>query len=553
MGNGFAVLLKKEQRAVCERNNQRIEREGLENKTMNTKHFLIKKGETLLDAMRREGEYVPAYCGGSGICGKCRVQFIGPAPEPTEAEKHFFSEEELMAGWRLACMTKTEGSADIVLPEEAAESTMEAETGFSLDGGEDARPGQGNLATCQEQIVGAESDTQNHDAAGQAAHAVPRFVVAVDIGTTTLAASLVDTGAQEVLRTVTSVNHQRAFGADVISRMEASNQGKGEQLRQCIQRDIHELLTQLSVSKDTPLVIAGNTTMGHLLQGYSCETLGVAPYTPVDLSLHQTENMTLLPGISTFVGADIVSGVIACGMDQSDAVNLLVDLGTNGEMILGNRQRMIATSTAAGPAFEGGNISCGVAGIAGAISAVDIIDGQVRTLTIGNEPPVGLCGTGVLETVYELLKEEIIDEVGNPSDAFLEQGFALAPEVTFTIGDVREVQLAKAAIRAGIEVMLAEYGITYADVAHVYLAGGFGQKVNIQKAVGIGLLPEELSGKVIAVGNSSLAGAVLYAKNPTLGERFRTVAETTGEIALAENRLFNDLYVEHMFFPEING
>lgn len=194
---------------------------------MNTKHFLIKKGETLLDAMRREGEYVPAYCGGSGICGKCRVQFISPAPEPTEAEKHFFSEEELMAGWRLACMTKTEGSADIALPEEAAESTMEAETGFSLDGGEDARPGQGNLATCQEQIVGAESDTQNYDAAGQAAHAVPRFVVAVDIGTTTLAASLVDTGAQEVLRTVTSVNHQRAFGADVISRMEASNQGKG--------------------------------------------------------------------------------------------------------------------------------------------------------------------------------------------------------------------------------------------------------------------------------------------------------------------------------------
>ena len=525
---------------------------------MNTKHFLIKKGETLLDAMRREGEYVPAYCGGSGICGKCRVQFISPAPEPTEAEKHFFRKEELMAGWRLACMTKTEGPADIALPEEAAESTMEAETGFSLDGGQDARPGtrsagQENTSMEQHRASCAKAETQTHVGTGGQSLSLPRLVVAVDIGTTTLAASLVDTGAQEVLRTVTSVNHQRAFGADVISRMEASNQGKGEQLRQCIQRDIHELLTQLSVSKDTPLVIAGNTTMGHLLQGYSCETLGVAPYTPVDLSLHQTENMTLLPGISTFVGADIVSGVIACGMDQSDAVNLLVDLGTNGEMVLGNRQRMIATSTAAGPAFEGGNIRCGVAGIAGAISAVDIIDGQVRTLTIGNEPPVGLCGTGVLETVYELLKEEIIDEVGNPSDAFLEQGFALAPEVTFTIGDVREVQLAKAAIRAGIEVMLAEYGITYADVAHVYLAGGFGQKVNIQKAVGIGLLPEELSGKVIAVGNSSLAGAVLYAKNPTLGERFRAVAETTGEIALAENRLFNDLYVEHMFFPEING
>ena len=335
--------------------------------------------------------------------------------------------------------------------------------------------------------------------------------------------------------------------------MEASNRGQGEQLRQCILEDLRTLLTQLSVPEDTPLIIAGNTTMEHLLQGYSCETLGVAPYTPVDISLHQEGNKTILPGISTFVGADIVSGVIACGMDQTDAVNLLVDLGTNGEMVLGSRQKMIATSTAAGPAFEGGNISCGVAGIAGAISTVDIIDGQTKIGTIGGQPPIGLCGTGVLETAYELLKEGIIDETGSPDDAFFENGFALAPSVTFTIKDVREIQLAKAAIRAGIEVMLAEYGIVYEDVAHVYLAGGFGQKVNIHKAVGIGLLPEELSDKVLAVGNSSLAGAVLYAKNPTLGERFRAVAETTGEIALAENRLFNDLYVEHMFFPEING
>ena len=517
---------------------------------MNTKHFMIHKGETLLDAMRRAGEYVPAYCGGNGTCGKCRVRFISPAPEATEAEKHFFSEEELMDGWRLACMTETEGAADIVLPEEAAERTMEAETGFCLGGGQDARAGQGNLATCQKQIVGAESDTQNHDAAG---HAVPCLAVAIDIGTTTLAASLVDTEAQEVLRTVTSVNHQRVYGADVISRMGYSNQGRGEHLRQCIRKDIQALLTQLAVPEDTPLVIAGNTTMGHLLQGYSCETLGVAPYTPVDISLHRMGNMTLLPGISTFVGADIVSGVIACGMDLSDEISLLVDLGTNGEMVLGNRQRMIATSTAAGPAFEGGNIRCGVAGIAGAISTVDITGGQAKIQTIDNQPPVGLCGTGVLEITFELLKEGMIDETGSPDDAFFEHGFALAPNVTFTIGDVREVQLAKAAIRAGMEVMLAEYGIACEDVAHVYLAGGFGQKVNIQKAIGIGILPEEFADKVIAVGNSSLAGAVLYAKNPTLAGRFRAVAGATGEVALAENGRFNDLYLEYMFFPEING
>lgn len=541
-------------------------------------HIHIEQKQNVLHALQEAGEYVAAYCGGNGTCGKCRVRFIHSAPAPTEAESQFFTEEELAKGWRLACMTETEGPVTIELPEEAGENTMEAETRFYLEEGHRTHPesdGASNVPAAEvsdgtsnapaaevldgvsnapaAEVSGSVSEPERKAGKGARSSAVPSAAVAVDIGTTTLAASLIDTKAQNVVRTVTSANHQRAYGADVISRMEASNRGQGEQLRQCILEDLRTLLTQLSVPEDTPLIIAGNTTMEHLLQGYSCETLGVAPYTPVDISLHQEGNKTILPGISTFVGADIVSGVIACGMDQTDAVNLLVDLGTNGEMVLGSRQKMIATSTAAGPAFEGGNISCGVAGIAGAISTVDIIDGQTKIGTIGGQPPIGLCGTGVLETAYELLKEGIIDETGSPDDAFFENGFALAPSVTFTIKDVREIQLAKAAIRAGIEVMLAEYGIVYEDVAHVYLAGGFGQKVNIHKAVGIGLLPEELSDKVLAVGNSSLAGAVLYAKNPALAERFQAVATSTREIALAENRLFNDLYVEHMFFPEING
>jgi len=258
----------------------------------------------------------------------------------------------------------------------------------------------------------------------------------------------------------------------------------------------------------------------------------------------------MMPGISTFVGADIVSGMIAVDMDQSDEVCLLVDLGTNGEMVIGSREKMVSASTAAGPAFEGGNISCGVAGIPGAISSVSIEDGEPTVGTIGDRPAIGLCGTGVLETVYELLKDELIDETGLMDDDYFDDGFPLAEGVVFTNKDVREVQLAKSAIRAGIEVLLQEYGVGYDGVARVYIAGGFGEKINQEKAIGIGLLPEEFDGKIIPIGNSSLAGAVMLAKDPSLGERFARVAAAAGETALAENPKFNDLYMDHMFFPE---
>ena len=358
------------------------------------------------------------------------------------------------------------------------------------------------------------------------------------------------TATGQVTKTVTSVNHQRTFGADVLSRIKASVEGKGEQLRQCIREDIRSLMDGLGVSPDTPLVISGNTTMEHLLLGYSCRTLGVAPYTPVDLSLHPSGNMTILPGVSAFVGADVVSGIIACGMDENRDINLLVDLGTNGEMVLGNCDKMLASSTAAGPALEGGNISCGIAGIAGAVSSVNIICGRPHIKTIGGGAPAGLCGSGVIEIMYELLKEGFIGADGRPEENFLKNGYEIAPSVTFTIGDVREVQLAKAAIRAGIEVLLREYGTGYEEISHVYLAGGFGQKVNIRKAAGIGLLPEALVPKVRAVGNSSLAGAVLFAGNPSLAGRFQTVAESVKEIVLAQNPLFQEQYLAQMVFPQ---
>ena len=260
--------------------------------------------------------------------------------------------------------------------------------------------------------------------------------------------------------------------------------------------------------------------------------------------------MTILPGISTFVGADIVSGIVACGMDESEEICILVDLGTNGEMAIGNRDRILSASTAAGPAFEGGNISCGIPGIPGAVCSVEIEDGKAKVQTIGGSPASGICGTGVLEVVYELLKEELIDETGLLDDDYFDDGFPVAEGVVFTGKDVREVQLAKSAVRAGMEVLIEAYGTDYDHIGKLYLAGGFGQKIDLEKAVGIGLLPEELLDRMYPVGNSSLAGAVMAARDPAILERMAETALRSEETALAESPLFSDLYMDHMFFPE---
>ena len=483
---------------------------------------------TLLQLLQAQGVFLSAACGGRGTCGKCKVRFAEGAPEPSGPDLARLSADEIRSGWRLACRTYITKPCVIELDPQAEEA-IAVGTAFRR--------------TAETAGSGTVPET-----------AVP--VLAVDIGTTTLAAALICPGAQPPYPVATSVNHQRSFGSDVISRIDASNKGNREALQALILQDLEALGAQLGIPEQDifdpekiRLIISGNSTMQHLLQGLSCESLGVAPYTPVDISLHPWRNMTLLPGISTFVGADIVSGVIACDMDRKDDICLLIDLGTNGEMVLGNRSRMLCASTAAGPAFEGGNISCGTAGIPGAICAAEI--GAADPIrTIGDLPPVGICGSGVLEVTYELLRCGLIDETGLLDDDYFDEGYPLGEGLFFTAKDVREVQLAKSAIASGIQVLLHEYGIGSDDVSRVYLAGGFGEKVNIRKAVGIGLLPEDLADRTRPVGNSSLAGAVLFSEQPDLAARFAQAASGIREVSLTETPLFSELYMDNMFFPE---
>ena len=478
---------------------------------------------SLLEALRQKGIVLNADCGGRGVCGKCRVLFLDGAPAPSDADRSLLGEELIREGWRLACRAVIREDCTLLLPERDEES-MTISTGFL-----------GN--------TGPDSPAFSFDGTE---------TVAVDIGTTTIAAVRVLKDAV-CSHTAACVNHQRAFGSDVLSRIDASNKGNGPALQESVLRDLGSLVRDLGFG-DTgspKLVISANTTMQHLLQGLPCQSLGVAPYTPVDISLHTFRNMTILPGISTFVGADIVSGIIACGMDESEDLNILIDLGTNGEMVIGKKGKLLCTSTAAGPAFEGGNISCGTAGIPGAVSAVTITKDGPVIRTIRDMPAIGICGSGVLEITCELLKAGLIDETGLLDDEYFDDGYSLAGDVVFTQKDVREVQLAKSAIRAGLEVLLDEYGASYDDVKHLFLAGGFGEKINVHKAAGIGLLPEELEDKAQAVGNSSLQGAVLFAGHPDLAERFCRVADETREVSLASSPLFQELYMDHMFFPEV--
>lgn len=487
---------------------------------------LTGEGGTVLDELRRSGLFLPADCGGRGSCGKCVIRLVdtggAPPSEPTEREKEKLSEKELMEGCRLACQARIRGSFRISLPDD--EEEMVSETG------------------------GIDGEAPETGRSGEEAPEALEQSIAVDLGTTTIAAALLSGG--RVVRTEVSVNHQRSFGADVLSRIRLAAEGNGEKLRHLAEVDLETLAEKLGADpKNTRMVISGNTTMEHLLRGLSCEGLGAHPFTPVDLSLYTEGNRTFLPGISTFVGADIVSGIVATGMDQSDQIGLFLDLGTNGEMAIGKKDRILVSSAAAGPAFEGGSLSSGVAGIPGAISGVALRGRAPVLTTIGGKKPIGLCGSGVIEIIYELLAAGFLDRTGLLSEEYREEGFCLADGVTLTAGDVREVQLAKAAIRAGLETLLEAYGAEPEQIHTFYLAGGFGQRLNLKKAAGIGLFPEELLVRAEAAGNTSLQGAVLYASKEGMAERFLGAVRLSEEVSLSESPVFRENYLKYINFP----
>lgn len=503
-----------------------------------TKTILVKEGESLLDAFIRQEIYISAPCGGKGRCGKCGIQVLNGNTWISDEDKKIYSEEELDAGWRLSCC---------LYPTEELEVSV---------------------SQSDESLFEAVGETENTEESGTEESF---YHVAVDIGTTTIAMSLIGGESGKVFHTVTSVNSQRAYGADVISRIQASVDGKKEELKKSIQKDLQDsmekLLKETGVSGEDvgKIVIGGNTTMGHLLMGYDCDTLGVFPFTPVNIDfIKGTEEIlgtdrfgkkevVLLPGISTYVGGDIVSGMYAYDFTEKEDICMFIDLGTNGEMGIGNKEKILVTSTAAGPAFEGGNITWGMGSVPGAICSVKIEGTETGVKTIREEAPQGICGTGVVETAAELVREEIVDETGALDEDYFDDGFPLAKtpdgkEIVFTQKDVREIQLAKAAVRAGVETLLLRYGIKKEEVSKVYLAGGFGYKLNTDKAIAIGMIPEEWQERIVAVGNSSLSGACKYLKDENGDKTIEKLVSISEEVNLSADKEFNEFYMNEMFF-----
>lgn len=591
-------------------------------------------GENLLESIRKSHSIeIAAPCGGNGTCGKCKIMIEeGDLPEPLEQERKLLTPDEIAGGVRLAChivpqspltvrVIGTSGSARIKesggLPFKGDINPLVQRIIVTMDAGDisDQRsyekrvldslpPGavlshqvRAGLPVLQKEkiydvIITLCGDEITRIEAAEGMKETNAYAVAVDIGTTTVVAYLIDLKTGRIAATASGLNSQKSYGADVVSRIDyiGSDPAKLLELQKKIVRQIEALTLDVLRkghidSEDLlGLFIAGNTTMMHIIQGLSPESIALAPFLPISIEsmiLSPREISSVLPdhiryifipSLASYIGADIISGILSTEMIDSDDLSLLVDIGTNGEIVLGNRSKMISCSTAAGPAFEGANIRCGVAGIPGAVSAVT---GEGHTFaweTIPGGDTIGICGSGIIDMTAYLLRSRLADYTGRIQDdsdwgenppagsEYLEQTeeetrFAWEDEnikLYFSQKDLREVQLAKGSIAAGINTLIKESGYKLDDIKHVYIAGGFGSYINKESALDIGLLPEGLRGKIRSVGNSCGGGVIRCALNKDELAKTETIRNHCEYIELSSNQSFQEEYMLSMYFPEFD-
>lgn len=455
-------------------------------------------------------------CGGRGICGKCAVALTGQVSEPNAAE--------IRCGVRLACQAVITGDAEITLP----------------------------TLLPMRQIEGGSADDLF-----PAAPMPGRFGAAIDIGTTTIALLLYELATGRCIGAANMLNPQTSVAADVIGRIDAALKGRDSMLKQQVEGAVRTLLAsacaQAGVSADVvdSLVITGNTTMLYLLTGRNPASLSRAPFLADCRFGFETRllsrNAYLPSCLHAFVGADTTCALLACGMTQSNETALLCDVGTNGELALWHQGKLYIASTAAGPAFEGAGISCGCSSVPGAIDSVEVIDGKLQCHTINGEKAVGICGSGLLDAIACMLDTGSIDETGFLAD----DKCLLRDGVTLAQSDIRAVQLAKAAVYAGIMSLLSAAHCAPAEVSVLYLAGGFGSHLNVHSAVRIGLIPAEFADKVQVIGNAALDGATRLLMDTSARERISTMQKDATHVRLDGNAAFADLYVEAMMFEDL--
>lgn len=586
----------------------------------------VPEGTTLFNAAHWIGLPIESTCGGRGTCGKCRVQVLRGSMEVTPADRRHLSEEELAAGWRLACeaivttdvecsvpalmrapKAATMGLSRFVLLEpnvhkihltldpptledprsdvERIRAALEAEGyGVEIDlpvlrhlpivlriSGFDV-----TAVLCGERLVAVEPG----DTTGVS------YGVAVDVGTTTVVATLMDLTTGAAAGVASNLNAQAPFGADVISRIARTRMEEtaAAELQRTVIGTINGLLAEIMGSAGVgrehvyEMVVAGNATMLHLLLGVDAHAISVAPFVcafrePLDLpaaalgiEIHPEGRVQLLPSIGAYVGADIVAGIQATGLTREPELRLFVDVGTNGEIVLGNADRVLATASPAGPAFEGGHVRAGMRAADGAIEGVILTEGEVRLQVIGDAEPRGICGSGLIDAVAQLRLVGLLDAggrlaspeeaAGHPlADRLVEidgmRAFLLAEGVPLTQRDIRELQSAKGAIATGIGALTQLLDVSAADLHQVLLAGSFGTYINPASARVIGLVPPVPVDRIVAVGNAAGEGA----KMALLSFRERLMAfdllRRVEYVELSGQEGFNEAFLTAVRFPEL--
>ncbi len=594
---------------------------------------------TIFNAANWIGLPIDSTCGAKGTCGKCKVRILRGHNGATAADRRIFNEEEIAEGWRLSC--RSEANSDVVchvprlmgnpkaalmgfdrhvilnanvykIPLTLTPPSLEDQRsdfsrirdalepeGYAIEASLNLlRQLPGVLRRSNWQVtavvVGHELvSVEEGDTSGRS------FGLAFDIGTTTVVGMLIDLNSGAPVAVQSTLNGQAVQGADVISRISYTmlNEDGLAELNEVILRTLNGLIAQLleegqvAAHEVYEVVTAGNATMQHLFLGVDPEPIGLEPFIPavedmvqasaqeVGLNIHPQAQIHCLPYLGAYVGADLVAGLLATGLAQNEGVRLLVDVGTNGEIILGSAARTVATAAPAGPAFEGAQIQDGMRASEGAIEAVTITQDGIELQVIGDIPPIGLCGSGLLDVVAQLRLSGLL----LPSGRFVQaadatqmvtpdlakriitgdegrRSFVLAwPEesgsdkpIVLTQRDVRELQFAKGSIAGGIDVVMQELGVEADELVEIYLAGSFGSYINPQSARIIGLVPPVPVERIKAVGNAAGEGA----KIALLSFRERMVARSLPQIVeyheLSGRGDFNDSFLAVLQFPELD-
>lgn len=474
--------------------------------------FDLEHGASLETSLAGYGVEFP--CGGTGTCRGCRVRVLAGSIPITPEMEDAFTPAELAAGWRLACRSRAE--TPLVL--EVEQWTMP--------------------------VLADESTVLHEPAVGVA--------IAIDLGTTTLVVQSIDLATAEVLAVETALNPQAVHGADVMSRVEYALGGGAAQLAASIRAALGDLIAKLPRRESVrQVMLAGNTAMHHLFCAIDVAPLAAVPFRPVNdgeqiFTAHELgwdlppdAIVRFLPCLGGFVGSDLLAGIIATGIAAGTSLRALIDLGTNGEIVLGNCERILCASTAAGPAFEAGRIRMGMRAATGAISHIAVRNGALECRTIGGVAPRGICGSGLVDAVAAGLELGAIQPNGR-----LRGEFKLAGPVGITQSDIRELQLAKGAIAAGLRILAGRWGAALDQIDAVYLAGAFGNYVSVESARRIGLLELDAA-RIVPCGNTSLRGIKMALLRPSRREQWIAgIASRTEHIGLASDARFQDTFVD---------